>query len=184
MRKNNQGQYLLLGFCIFLSVLLLSSFSLMYYGPTVQEFLPEGGDTRKMASLLLSVTVIGCFVFTVYASSLFFRYKSREYGVFMALGMEKGVLRRLLFRELLLLTLAASMLGLICAIPVSFGIWKFFELFIISNDQWYTDLGFLDLFLVSCLRRRWLVCLGLLECGLSNGRILWRFCAHSRKRKR
>lgn len=135
LRKNNQGQYLLLGFCIFLSVLLLSSFSLMYYGPTVQEFLPEGGDTRKMASLLLSVTVIGCFVFTVYASSLFFRYKSREYGVFMALGMEKGVLRRLLFRELLLLTVAASMLGLICAIPVSFGIWKFFELFIISNDQ-------------------------------------------------
>ncbi len=49
LRGKSRGQYALLGFCIFLSVLLLSSFSLMYFGPTVQEFLPEGGDTRKMA---------------------------------------------------------------------------------------------------------------------------------------
>ena len=42
LRGKSRGQYALLGFCIFLSVLLLSSFSLMYFGPTVQEFLPEG----------------------------------------------------------------------------------------------------------------------------------------------
>ncbi|MDE7310710.1 MAG: FtsX-like permease family protein [Eubacterium sp.] len=135
LRKSSRGQYLLLGFCIFLSVLLMTSFALMYYGPTVQEFLPEGGDTRKMASLLLAVTAVGCFLFTVYASSLFFRYKSREYGVLMALGMQKKALRRLLFQELLLLTAAASLLGFACSVPVSFFIWKLFELFIISNEQ-------------------------------------------------
>lgn len=135
LRKGSKGQYLLLAFCIFLSVLLLTSFSLMYFGPTVQTFLPEGGDTRKMASLLLAVTALGCFLFTVYASNLFFRYKSREYGVFMALGLSKKRLRGLLFRELSMVTALSSLAGLSCAMPVSFVVWKIFELFIISTEQ-------------------------------------------------
>ena len=81
LRQNTKGQYYLLSFCVFLSVLLVTSFSLMYFGPTVQDFLPEGGDTRKMAVLLLGVTAVGCFVFTVYAFGLFFRFKAREYGI-------------------------------------------------------------------------------------------------------
>lgn len=135
LRNKSKGQYLLLGFCAFLSVLLITSFSLMYFGPTVQEFLPEGGDTRKMAVLLLGATALGCFIFTVYASSLFFRYKSREYGILMALGMEKRTLRKFLFQELSALTAMASLAGMVCAIPVSYLIWKLFELFIISNAQ-------------------------------------------------
>ncbi|MFR1723433.1 FtsX-like permease family protein [Emergencia timonensis] len=135
MRKNARGQYLLLSFCAFLSVLLITAFALMYFGPTVQNFLPEGGDTRKMASLLLAATALGCFIFTLYASSMFFRYKSREYGILMALGLEKKNLRRLLFKELSVITAAASLAGLLCAVPVSYLIWKLFELFIISNEQ-------------------------------------------------
>ena len=60
LRKKNRGQYRMLAFCIFLSVLLLTSFTVMYYGPTVQDFLPDGGDPRKMASLLMAVTAVGC----------------------------------------------------------------------------------------------------------------------------
>lgn len=135
LRKSSRGQYLLLGFCIGLSVLLLTSFALMYYGPTVQDFLPEGGDTRKMAMLLMGVTVVGCFIFTVYASGLFFRHKSREYGVMMALGLKKKELGKLLFQELSMVTAVSCLAGLVCAIPVSWVIWKIFELFIISNDQ-------------------------------------------------
>lgn len=141
LRKNNKGQYLLLGFCTFLSVLLITSFALMYFGPTVQEFLPEGGDTRKMASLLLAVTAAGCFIFTLYASSLFFRYKSREYGILMALGLGKKALGRLLFLELSALTAVACVLGLICAVPVSFFIWKIFEISVISNEQMHYRFG-------------------------------------------
>lgn len=135
LRKSGKGQYLLLGFCSFLSVLLITSFALMYFGPTVQNFLSEGGDTRKMAVLLFAVTAIGCFIFTVYASNLFFRYKSREYGIFMALGLPKKSLGKLLFRELSLITAVSSLLGLICSMPVSYLIWKIFELFIVSTEQ-------------------------------------------------
>lgn len=135
LRKNTKGQYYLLSFCVFLSVLLVTSFSLMYFGPTVQGFLPEGGDTRKMAALLLGVTAVGCFMFTVYASGLFFRFKAREYGILMALGTEKRQLKRLLFQELSVVTALSSFMGLLASVPISFLIWKLFELFIISNEQ-------------------------------------------------
>lgn len=154
LRKNTKGQYYLLSFCVFLSVLLVTSFSLMYFGPTVQEFLPEGGDTRKMASLLLGVTAVGCFVFTVYASGLFFRFKAREYGILMALGTEKRQLKKLLFKELSVVTAIASLLGLLISVPASFLIWKLFELFIISNEQMtyrFGAVGFLPGILFACI---------------------------------
>ena len=114
LRKNSKGQYLLLGFCICLSVLLLTAFTLMYFGPTVQDFLQEGGDTRKMASLLMAATSVGCFIFTIYASGLFFRSKAREYGVFMALGIQKKELKKLLFGELSMVTALSCLVGLAC----------------------------------------------------------------------
>lgn len=134
LRKQNKGQYLMLGFCISLSVLLITSYALMYLGPTVQDFLPDGGDTRKLASLLMAVTAVGCTIFTLYASGLFFRYKSREYGVLLALGTTKKALKPLLYRELALLTAVSTVIGLVLAVPVSFGIWKLFELFLLSTD--------------------------------------------------
>ena len=135
LRKKNRGQYRMLAFCIFLSVLLLTSFTVMYYGPTVQNFLPDGGDTRKMASLLMAVTAVGCVIFTLYASSLFFRYKSREYGIFLALGVEKKRLSRLLFRELALLMAGASLAGLVAAAPASWLLWRLFILFLVSTEE-------------------------------------------------
>lgn len=154
LRKNTKGQYYLLSFCVALSVLLVTSFSLMYFGPTVQTFLPEGGDTRKMASLLLGVTAVGCFVFTVYASGLFFRFKAREYGILMALGTEKRQLKRLLFQELSVVIALSSFVGLLFSIPASFLIWKLFELFIISNEQMtyrFGVAGFLPGILFACV---------------------------------
>lgn len=183
LRKNTKGQYYLLSFCVFLSVLLVTSFSLMYFGPTVQAFLPEGGDTRKMASLLLGVTAVGCFVFTVYASGLFFRFKAREYGILMALGTEKRQLKGLLFKELSVVTALSSFLGLLVSVPASFLIWKLFELFIISNGQMtyrFGVVGFsLEFFLPVFLPVFW----GLQEEDLLTALILWRFFAHNRKRR-
>lgn len=135
LRRKNKGQYGILAFCIFLSVLLLTAFALMYFGPTVQEFLPEGGDTRKLAILLLGATAVGCAIFTLYASILFFRYKSREYGIFLALGEQKKTLGTMLFKELSLLTGAAAALGLLGAIPLSWLIWKLFESFLVSTEE-------------------------------------------------
>lgn len=78
LRRKNKNQYTLLGICMFLSVLLVTSFTLMYFSPTVQELLPQGGDTRKLSWLMMGVTFLGCTVFTFYGANLFFRNKSRE----------------------------------------------------------------------------------------------------------
>lgn len=142
LRRQNKGQYLILGFCIFLSVLLVNSFALMYYSPTVQEFLPQGGDTRKMASLLIGVTSVGCLIFTLYASGLFFRFKSREFGIFLAMGTPKGRLKPVLFKELSLLVLGSALFGFLVSVPVSFGIWKLFQTFLVSTEQMRYRFGF------------------------------------------
>ena len=42
LRRSNQEQYRILGLCVFLSVLLVSSFTLMFFSPSVQELLPPG----------------------------------------------------------------------------------------------------------------------------------------------
>lgn len=142
LRNQNIGQYLMLGFCIFLSVLLVTSFALMYYSPTVQDFLPQGGDTRKMASLLIAATAVGCLIFTLYASGLFFRYKSREYGIFLAMGTPKSSLKPILFKELSMLVLVSALAGFLVSAPVSFGIWKAFSTFLISTAQMQYRFGF------------------------------------------
>lgn len=142
LHKQNKGQNRILGFCIFLSVLLITSFSLMYYSPTVQDFLAQGGDTRKMANFLLGITVVGCLIFTMYASRLFFRGKSCEYGIFLALGESKKTLKKVLFRELASITAAPAVLGLLAAIPASFLIWKLFETFLVSTREMKYQFGF------------------------------------------
>lgn len=136
LRKGSRGQYLLLAFCTFLSVLLISSFALMYFGPTVQNFLPEGGDTRKMASLLLLTS--GLRLLPILPSThpaCFFGIKAGNTVFSWHWACRKKRCSALLFKELSLITVSASFLGLLCAAPVSYLIWKLFELFIISNAQ-------------------------------------------------
>ena len=37
LRKENKEQYRILGICIFLSILLVSSYAMMYFSPTIQR---------------------------------------------------------------------------------------------------------------------------------------------------
>lgn len=135
LRKNNQEKYRILGVCIFLSILLVTAFTMMYFSSSVQEMLPPGGDTRKLAGLLLGVTVIGCIIFTVYGANLFYKYKSREFGVMLALGEQKKRLGRWLAAELSAVILKYTALGLLLSIPASFLIWKLFSAIVITTSS-------------------------------------------------
>ena len=88
LRRKNRGQYALLAGCSFFSVLLITAYVCMMRSPTILSVLPEGGDSRKQVMMVFVLAVIGCAVFTAYAAGLFFRQKSRETGVFLALGLE------------------------------------------------------------------------------------------------
>lgn len=159
LRKCNKGQYRLLGLCIFLSVLLVTSFTLMFFSPSVQKFLPSGGDTRKLMWLMLGVVVIGCLLFTLYGSHLFFRNKSREYGVMMAMGEQKRNLARQLAGELVSVVGKYVLSGMLAAVPVSYFIWKLFQVMVINTEEMRYSFGVAGIFAGACFAFALSVCI-------------------------
>lgn len=141
LRKNSIKNYYMLAFCITLSVLLVTSYALMLFSPTVMNILPSGGDSRKQGYMIFSIAIIGCSVFTTYASSLFFKYKSHEFGVLMALGERKSKLKKVLLNELLFIIPICLVVGLVLSIPVSYIIWKVFQIFIIDTKEMVYQFG-------------------------------------------
>ncbi len=135
LRKSNRKQYALLVSCIFVSVLLITAYASMMRSPTVLSILPEGGDSRKQVMAIFVLAVIGCGVLTAYSASIFFRYKSREAGIFMALGASRSQIQILLFRELAIISLASCAAGALLGTPISWVIWQFFKLFIVNTQE-------------------------------------------------
>ena len=135
LRRKNRGQYALLALCCFFSVLLITAYVCMMRSPTILSVLPEGGDSRKQVMMVFVLAVLGCGVFTTYASGLFFRQKSRQIGVFLALGATRRQLSRMLTRELTLLTLLSCGAGALLGGPLAWGIWQIFRTFVVDTAE-------------------------------------------------
>ncbi len=135
LRQKNIKNYYLLLLCIILSIMLVTSFALTFFSNTVQTILPIGGQGRKQALMIFVIVIVGCCMYVTYASSLFFKYKSREFGVFMALGEKKKHLKKVLLKELSVVISAASAVGLVLSIPISYLIWKIFQVFIVDTQE-------------------------------------------------
>ena len=114
LRKRNKKDYRQFQFCIVFAMMLVSSYLMMLYSPLVKSAMPEGGDTGKMAYLNLGIAVIGCTMFVWYATRRFLRYKSREIGIFMALGAVKGMLSGALFAEMSSMIGIYALEGILC----------------------------------------------------------------------
>lgn len=115
LRKRNKRDYRQFQFCITFAVMLISSYLMMVFSPLVKNALPDGGDSLKMAGMIFGIAAAGCLMFVWYAISIFLRYKSREKGIFMALGTEKGILARALYQEM------AKMIGLYTMEGIALG---------------------------------------------------------------
>ena len=100
LRRQNRKQYLLLFGCLFFSALLISSYISMMYSPTILTVLPEGGDSRKQVMMIFVLTAIGCMVFSLYAAGLFFRQRSKDTGIFLALGADRRLLAMQVLKEM------------------------------------------------------------------------------------
>ncbi|MEY8260555.1 ABC transporter permease [Oscillospiraceae bacterium 50-60] len=135
MRRKNKQQYALLAGCCFFSVLLITAYVCMMRAPTILAVLPEGGDSRKQVMMIFVLAVIGCGVFTTYASGLFFRQKSRETGTFLALGASRAQIRRELFRELGVISLGSCAAGAVLGGPLAWVLWQFFRLAVVDTEE-------------------------------------------------
>lgn len=135
LRRKNSRQYLLLAGCCFFAVLLITAYVCMMCSPTVLDVLPEGGDSRKQVMMIFALAVVGCGVFTTYAAGLFFRYKSRETGIFLALGASKRQLRTQLTRELAAISLLTCAAGALLGAPLAWLIWQGFRLALVDTKE-------------------------------------------------
>lgn len=127
IKKYNKGNYRQFSLCFAMSVMLVSALTLFMTSPFVMSRLPVGGDSRKMLYMVYAVAVIGCVLFTVYATSLFLRFKSREIGVLLALGTDKRTLTKTLMKEIGGLTVKIAVLSILAGAVLAFGIGKLYE---------------------------------------------------------
>ncbi len=135
LRRRNKGQYALLAGCSFFSVLLITAYACMMRSPTILTVLPEGGDSRKQVMMVFVLAVIGCAVFTAYAAGLFFRQKSRETGVFLALGATRRQLQKEIGKELAVISLGSCAAGAVLGGPLAWGVWQLFRLFLVDSQE-------------------------------------------------
>ncbi|OUN36545.1 ABC transporter permease [Faecalibacterium sp. An77] len=135
LRRKNKSRYALLAGCSFFSVLLITAYSCMMRSPTILSVLPEGGDSRKQVMMVFVLAVVGCAVFTAYAAGLFFRQKSRETGVFLALGAARRQLQAEMGKELAVLSLLSCAAGALLGGPLAWGVWQIFRLFLVDSKE-------------------------------------------------
>lgn len=137
--RKQAGLYLL---CNFISLMLMTAYSALMFSPTVLNIFPEGGDSLRQLYMIFIMTLFGCTVFTVYAASLFFRKKSRQLGILMALGASRKILAPGLFREVILLSGSSALLGILAGFPFIMILWKLFRFFIVDNQYMVLNLDF------------------------------------------
>ena len=148
LRRHAKTDYRLLILCNFIANLLVSAFSFLIWSSTVQKTFPPGGDSMKQVMMVFCIAIAGCLVFTVYAALLFFRYKSREIGVFLALGAGKRSLSGQLFRELSASMAIPALAGIALGPLFTLGIWEVFRLFL--PDREGAAMSFTPFSLVIC----------------------------------
>lgn len=130
LRKRNKGDYRQFQFSTAFAVMLISSFLILVCSPLIQGALPEGGDSEKQIWMSFGVSAIGCVVFVLYVTKLFLRYKSREIGIFLALGAEKHTLKRSLAGELAQMTAVCSAIGILLGAVIAFTTGNIIEVLI------------------------------------------------------
>ena len=122
-------------FCNFMALMIISAYTGMMFSPTVQTAFPTGGDSRKQMNMIFILTLLGCVIFTIYAACLFFRHKSSQLGILMALGASRKRLMPGLFREVILLSSVSSIAGIVAGFPFIGIIWNLFRLFLIDSSD-------------------------------------------------
>lgn len=127
LRKVNTRQYKQFWLCVVFANVLVAVFLGVLFSEFIQNALPEGGDSRKQIYLIFGIAVIGCFIFVLYAMGLFLRYKSKEVGVFLALGTKKNRLSKVLLKEVFSLGLSAMVIGILVGNLIAMAIGKLIE---------------------------------------------------------
>lgn len=147
LQRADRKQSRLYLFCNFMALMIISAYSALMLSPTVQKVFPEGGDSAKQMYMIFVMTLVGCVVFTIYALGLFFRHKSGQLGILMALGASRKRLAPGLFREVILLSGVSAIAGTAAGFPFVWVIWHAFRLFLVDSSDMVLTFDFRCLFI-------------------------------------
>ena len=146
LQKADRKQSRLYLFCNFMALMIISAYSALMISPTVQKVFPKGGDSAKQMYMIFVMTLVGCVVFTIYALGLFFRHKSGQLGILMALGASRRRLAPGLYREVILLSGVSAVAGAAAGFPFVQVIWQSFRLFLVDSSDMVLTFDFRCLF--------------------------------------
>lgn len=142
--KNNRKQYGLFFFSIAFSVAMTGAYGVLQYSPTVTNVLVDGGSTQTISQSMFFGSMLGIIVFLVYADSIFLKYKSREIGIFLSLGIDRHSVQRIVVKEYTLLFQIAALLGLILSVPLAYLCWTLLNLFLETQETEFS-IGYVGL---------------------------------------
>lgn len=132
--KNNFKQYGLFFFSVLFSVTMTGAYGLLQFSPTVTNVLVDGGSTQTISLGMFFGSMVGIIVFLVYADTLFLKYKSREIGIFLSLGIDRHSVNKIIIKEFTFLFQFATLLGIILSIPLSYFCWSMLNIFLETQE--------------------------------------------------
>ncbi len=136
--KKNIKQYHILLFCLTVSVSLVTSLTLIIFSPSIQNNITKGGGVYDQAMSALILLIICSLVFVLYANLLFIKYKSKEIGIFISLGLDRKSIKKILLKELSLVLPIGVVVGLAISVPITYVFWKL----VVSNFDVGLDFKF------------------------------------------
>lgn len=132
--KNNRKQYGLFFFSIVFSLAMIGAYGVLQYSPTVTNVLIDGGSTQTISQAMFFGSMLGIIVFLIYADSLFLKYKSREIGIFLSLGIDRRSVQKIIVKEYTLLFQIAALTGLLLSVPLAYLCWSILNLFLKTQE--------------------------------------------------
>ncbi len=144
--KNNRKQYGLFFFSIVFSLAMIGAYGVLQYSPTVNNVLIDGGSTQTISQAMFFGSMLGIIVFLVYADSLFLKYKSREIGIFLSLGIDRRSVQKIIVKEYTILFQIAALTGLLLSVPLAFLCWSILNLFLKTQETAFS-IGWVGLFI-------------------------------------
>lgn len=136
--KNNLKQYGLFFFSVLFSITMTGAYGVLQYSPTVTNVLVDGGSTQTISQAMFFGSMLGIIVFLIYADTLFLKYKSREIGVFLSLGIDRLSVQKIITKEFTVLFQLAALLGLLLSVPLAYLCWSLLNAFLRTQETAFT----------------------------------------------
>ncbi|MBE6023415.1 MAG: ABC transporter permease [Cellulosilyticum sp.] len=133
----NMKQYIVLIFCLIFGIGLFTSFGSVLFSQTVTQVIVDGGSTQQITRALYVIVAMGTSIFIGYAHTLYIKYRSREIGVLISLGLKKSDIQKMLAKELRYIAIVSSIIGVVISIPFTYLLWWAMSLFVQTKETLY-----------------------------------------------